>query len=170
MGNATKVLEDLIKGLKTAVSQTNTRGVMSEIARSTKNRMKDRIESGRGVSSLGGKTHSFKPLASATVNRRRDLAAKGKLSYKTSPARSNIIRTQQLWNSILSTSIGTNKGRIYIESIRSTGGKSNTSIASELEASGFKFFNLSGSEINQLARDYGVHLITNLDRALKKSR
>lgn len=123
---------------------------------------------GDGVEKVGEDKRKFKPLSPQYIEERRALQKQGKLSNKTTPAKSNLTSTGELLDSIRVKQVS--KGRVTIGPFgMRADGKSNAEVAQHLANMKRAFNNPSKTELkrinNEIRKDFRALLKARLTKA-----
>lgn len=141
--NSIDKLDDYFEELeKVAERSFRTDRVMRQIAEETIKLIQKRTRKGTGVPKAGGAKRRLKPLTPEYKKYRRKLKKQGRLSPKTTPAKSNLTLTGEMIDSM---DYRLSRGQIIIFSGKDDLVKYN-------EEGGRVFLNLSNSEFNIVAQ------------------
>ena len=142
-----EILEQTEKKLKQGLNRTFLKKLAADIA----NGIKTRTRLGKGVQFDGGKQEKLKPLKKSYIEQRGKDKKKGDLSPNTGVANSNLTRTGQLLDSIVSAIRGNNIIKISFRERRDDG-KKNIKIVDYQEDQNRPFFYLSKPEQRNIER------------------
>ena len=143
-------IEKILKGAQSART-------MDRVAKRAAKLIKDRTRRGRGVDG-----RKLKRLKESTIKNRR--RAKGKLSPKTSPEKSNLTFTGQMLDAIRGRGFIRKITIFFRESRRDK--KTNSEIAIFNELKGRLFFGLNKKEINKITKNLSRDIRDELRRKL----
>jgi hypothetical protein len=158
-----QIFDDIGKAAERALDKLSKPSNLRKHGQSLGSQIQKRTRLGKGVASENGTLSRLKKLKPDYIKQRK----KGKLSSKTTPARSNLTRTGQLLKSIKGGA--KTFGKIIVEFFGDRNdGKTNDDIAGWQEKQGRPFFYMSKPERNKLTGELRKDIEQRIDQELKK--
>lgn len=137
------------KALTQALNEIVSPERMKKYAEFAAEMIKLRTKLGSGVERAGKEKQRLKPLKPSTIEERKRLQAKGKLSGLTTPGKSNLTRTGQLLDSTKPTDVSRGHAIIGPTGVRDDG-KKNEDVGAYVTYAGRPYNDLSRVELKRL--------------------